>query len=153
MAVGRVIGPWRNAARPSEFGNVGKQWDNEGWLVPIEWVPLDHPFSPRAYLSRIINLLPQNYSPIQTNGHGNQGVYLADISEALANELLKICALNKNATTDALEQLSVTIEEEADQRRIEQNRFLLLRNSGLLKPDEDKAFLESASANLSNDVV
>ena len=94
MAVGRVIGPWREAARPSEFGNVGEQWDHDGWLVPIEWVPLDYPFSPRTYLSRISNLLPEKYSPIQRDtGHGNQGVYLAEISEALGDELQKLCTL------------------------------------------------------------
>ena len=133
MAVGRVTGPWREAARPSEFGNVGEQWDNEGWLVPIEWVPLEYPYSPRAYLSRIRNLLPENYSPIQKNGHGNQGVYLAAISEALANELLKISALNRNAITDSLEQLSVTIEEEAEQRRIEEKPLPSTEKQQLIK--------------------
>ena len=75
MAVGRVAGPWREAARPSEFGNVGEQWDHEGWLVPIEWVLLERPYSPRAYLSRLVNLLPEKYSPIQKDGHGNQAIY------------------------------------------------------------------------------
>jgi hypothetical protein len=72
MAVGRVTGPWREAARPSEFGSIGEQWDEEGWLVPIEWVPLKNPFSPRTYLSTIINLLPEKYSPLQKDGHENR---------------------------------------------------------------------------------
>ncbi|HEX6648296.1 MAG TPA: hypothetical protein VF075_02110, partial [Pyrinomonadaceae bacterium] len=74
MAVGRVIGPWREATRPTEFGNIGKQWDSEGWLVPIEWVPLEYPFSPRAYLSRLVELLPERHSPIRETGLGNQAV-------------------------------------------------------------------------------
>ena len=118
-AVGRVIGPWREAARPSEFGNVGEQWDNEGWLVPIEWIPLEKPFSPRSYLSQIVNLLPGKYSPLQKDGHGNQGVYLTQINDALAHELLTLSELNKNQITESLEQLSVTIEEDAEQQRIE----------------------------------
>jgi len=119
MAVGRVIEPWREAARPREFGNVGEQWDNDGWLVPIEWVPLEKPFSPRSYLSRIVNLLPTRYSPIQKDGHGNQGVYLTQISGTLADELLTISDFNKNQISDSLEQISVTIEEDAEQHRIE----------------------------------
>lgn len=133
MAVGRVIGPWREAARPSEFGNVGQQWDAEGWLVPIDWVPLDHPFNPRAYLSRIVNLLPERYSPIQKDGHGNQGVYLAAISEALGVELLAICAVAKNAIVRSLERLSVTIEEDAEQRRIEDQSIPMTEKRQLIK--------------------
>lgn len=133
MAVGRVAGLWREAARPTEFGTVGEQWDAEGWLVPIEWVPLEYPFSPRAYLSRITNLLPQKYSPIQKDGHGNQGVYLAEISEGLGIELLRICALTKNATTESLEQVSVTIEEDAEQRRIERQSIPVTEKRQLVK--------------------
>jgi putative restriction endonuclease len=118
MAIGRVIGPWREAARPSEFGSVGAQWDHEGWLVPIEWVPLEHPYSPRAFLSRIVNLLPEKYSPIQSDGRGKQAIYLTKISEALGNELLSICELTRNSTIESLQQLSVTIEEEAEEQRI-----------------------------------
>ncbi len=110
IAVGRVLGRWREAARPSEFGSVGEQWDKDGWLVPIEWVPLEFPFSPRAYLSRILDLLPQKHSPLQQNGHGNQSVYLTEISEGLGEELLKLCELTKNATKTSLEQLSIAIE-------------------------------------------
>ena len=119
MAVGRVTGPWREAARPSEFGNVGEQWDHEGWLVPIEWVLLERPYSPRAYLSRIVDSLPEKYSPIQKDGHGNQAIYLASISEALGNELLTICDLTGNSTIEFLQQLSITVEEDAEERRIE----------------------------------
>lgn len=134
MAVGRVIGPWREAARPSEFGNVGEQWDHDGWLVPIEWVPLDYPFSPRTYLSRISNLLPEKYSPIQKDtGHGNQGVYLAEISEALGDELQKLCTLTKNTSTLSLEHLSVAIEEEAEQLRIERKPIPPTEKQQLIK--------------------
>lgn len=134
MAVGRVAGLWREAARPSEFGNVGAQWDHEGWLVPIEWVPLEQPYSPRAYLSRIVNLLPDENSPIRKkDGHGNQGIYLTQISEALGNELLRICELTKNSTTDSLQQLSITLEEEAEERRIERKAIPPTEKKQLIK--------------------
>lgn len=133
MAIGRVMGPSRDAARPSEFGNVGQQWDQEGWLVPIEWVPLEHPYSPRAYLSRIVNLLPEKHSPIRPNGHGNQSIYLAKISEALGNELLRICELTKNSTIDSLQQLSIMFEEEAEERRIERKAIPPTEKQQLIK--------------------
>jgi hypothetical protein len=133
MAIGRVTGSWREAARPSEFGNVGEQWDREGWLVPIEWVPLEYPFSPRAYLSRIVSLLPDKYSPIQKDGHGNQSIYLASISEALGNELLRICDLSGNSTTYFLQELSVTLEEDAEERRIERKTIPPTEKQQLIK--------------------
>lgn len=133
MAVGRVAGLWREATRPSEFGNVGEQWNQEGWLVPIEWVLLEHPYSPRAYLSRIVNLLPEKYSPIQKDGHGNQAIYLTKISEALGNELLRICELTRNSTTDSLQQLSITLEEEAEERRIERTAIPPTEKRQLIK--------------------
>ena len=133
MAIGRVLGPWREATVPTEFGNRGKQWAHEGWLVPIEWVPLEYPYSPRAYLSHIVTLLPEKYSPIRNNGYGNQAIYLTEISEALGNELLRICELTRNSTTDSLQQSSVRIEEEAEERRIERKAIPRTQKQQLIK--------------------
>jgi HNH endonuclease len=133
MAIGRVTGPWREAVRPTEFGNIGEQWAREGWLVPIEWIPLDRPYSPRAYLSRIVSLLPDEYSPIRKDGHGNQSIYLAKISDALGNELLRICELTGNSITDSLQQLSIALEEEAEERQIERRAIPSTEKQQLIK--------------------
>ena len=78
---------------------------------------------------------------------------MAEISEALGNELLKICSLNKNATTESLNSYLSPLKKRQSRHELNESRFLLPRNSSLLKPDVDKESLESASANLSSDVV
>jgi hypothetical protein len=148
MAVGRVMGPWREAVRPSEFGNVGEQWDSDGWLVPIEWVPLKSPFSPRAYLSEIVSLLPERYSPIQKDGHGNQGVYLAEISERLGDKLLSIAGRNKNDITPSLEEVAHSIEEDEEQARIEHAQIPPTAKTQLIKARRGQGIFRIRVGNL-----
>ena len=63
------------ATKPPEFGSAGENWSQEGWLVRVNWQPL----------------LPERHSPISTStGRGNQGVYLAGLSETLGLLLLKL---------------------------------------------------------------
>ena len=63
------------APKPPEFGTAGDNWRLEGWLVRVNWQPL----------------LPERHSPISTSpGRGNQGVYLAGLSETLGLLLLKL---------------------------------------------------------------
>lgn len=82
-AVGRVVQNASKSPKPLEFGKVGDYWSNEGWLVDVNFNEVSRPIRPRDHLSAIGPLLPKRHSPIQANGHGNQGVYLAAISHAL----------------------------------------------------------------------
>ncbi len=85
--VGRVADFAFTAPKPSEFGATGAYWNNEGWLLPVFWTRLDPPIRPRDLLSLIGPLLPEKYSPLQSQtGKGNQGVYLA----AIARELYEV---------------------------------------------------------------
>ena len=38
--VGRVAEFAVTAAKPSEFGEAGANWSNEGWYLPVFWTPL-----------------------------------------------------------------------------------------------------------------
>jgi len=89
-AIGLVTSRGIEATRPNKFGEVGEQWNREGWIVKVDWQLLENPFSPKEYIDRIRNLLPSKYSPIRANGDGNQCCYLASISNDLAKELLSI---------------------------------------------------------------
>ncbi|MCB1567917.1 MAG: HNH endonuclease [Xanthomonadales bacterium] len=87
-AVGQVTEGACASPKPTEFGNVGDYWSNEGWLVSVYFSPAPKPIRPALHIERIGPLLPARYSPIQRNGHGNQGCYLAGISDALGYILL-----------------------------------------------------------------
>jgi putative restriction endonuclease len=71
-----------------DFGNAGENWSQEGWLVGVEFTKLETPFRPKDQIGLIRPLLPGRYSPLQANGDGLQSVYLAEISEDLADVLV-----------------------------------------------------------------
>ena len=93
-AVGRVTEAALVSPKPHEFGKVGDYWANEGWLVNVYFTPASKPLHPKQHIDAIAPLLPPRYSPIQSNGNGNQGTYLASISDALGNILLAFMGID-----------------------------------------------------------
>lgn len=89
-AIGQVVEAASASPKPSEFGNVGDYWSNEGWLVEVYFSPTPKPLSPKQHIEAIAPMLPSRYSPVQKNGNGNQGCYLASISDALGHVLLAL---------------------------------------------------------------
>jgi hypothetical protein len=79
------------APQPAEFGALGAGWANNGWLLPVRWERLLKPVRPASELRQLAPLLPSRYSPIQSaNGKGNQKMYLAEISVAVFDLLVKL---------------------------------------------------------------
>jgi hypothetical protein len=95
-AIGQVTEAASASPKPTEFGSVGDYWSNEGWLVGVYFTPAPKTLRPKAQIETIAPLLPAKYSPIQRNGDGNQGCYLAGISDALG--LLLLVQLSVEAT-------------------------------------------------------
>jgi hypothetical protein len=89
-AIGRVTEAATACPKPDEFGDVGGYWSREGWMVEVDFRPAPQPLRPTRAIDLIRPLLPNRYSPIQPNGHGNQGVYLAAISDALGLLILTL---------------------------------------------------------------
>lgn len=89
-AIGTVVGPAKKAPKPSEFGHTGDYWSDEGWLLTVDFDVLQRPLRPKNHIATIAPLLPSKNSPIQANGNGNQGCYLAAISDVLGRHLLEL---------------------------------------------------------------
>ena len=70
--------------RPDEFGHIGEVWDKVGWRVDVDFQQFAAPARPSQHMTAIAPVLPERYSPIRINGHGNQGVYLAAIPRSMA---------------------------------------------------------------------
>jgi hypothetical protein len=87
IAVGVAMSPAQESSKPKDFGNVGEVWSNDGWKVDVDFTKAENPISPKNHLGAIASLLPDRYSPLQPNGHGNQ-VYLTSISTELGQVLL-----------------------------------------------------------------
>ena len=84
--------------KPTEFGNVGSNWSNVGWRIDVSYKEILNPIKPKDHIEVIRPLLPVKYSPLQTNGNGNQA-YLFDISEELA---LGVVSLMERWVTDII---------------------------------------------------
>lgn len=89
-AVGVVLADASTAPKPLEFGKTGIYWSDEGWFLPVAFDVAPNSFRPKEFIDRIAPLLPQSHSPIRADGNGNQGIYLAEISDELGEVLLRI---------------------------------------------------------------
>ncbi|WP_443631377.1 HNH endonuclease [Candidatus Njordibacter sp. Uisw_056] len=98
-AVGIAVGSAQSAPKPN-FGSVGDQWANEGWLVPVEFQELGNPVRPKDHMFVLAPHLPSKYSPLTKSGDGLQSVYLASLPVELAHGLINLF--------DLKDQLSIT---------------------------------------------
>ena len=89
-ALGVVNGYSKSAPKPTEFGSAGQNWANEGWYLSVRFIELDRPIRPKDHMDSLAVTLPKKYSPLQVNGNGNQGVYLAPVPEVMALELSRL---------------------------------------------------------------
>jgi hypothetical protein len=89
--IGLVEAAAITALKPAEFGSAGENWSQEGWLVRVNWQRLKQPIVPQTFFELLQPLLPKRYSPISTTtGRGNQGIYLAGLSDSLGVLLLQL---------------------------------------------------------------
>lgn len=101
-AVGWVTEAATGSPKPTEFGTVGEYWADEGWLVEVNFRPVSKALRPSERITEIGPMLPPRYSPIQANGHGNQGCYLAGISDELGFLLMAMLGVNEDRDLDAV---------------------------------------------------
>ena len=120
-AIGVVTSDHTEQEKPAAFGTAGDAWSDTGWAVPIHWKILNTPLIPKDHISTIAPLLPDNNSPLQANGNGNQGCYLASINEALGLQIIdlirprnveSITSIEETQNENENEELSISIENE-----------------------------------------
>lgn len=78
------------APKPAEFGNAGRQWDQIGWRVDVQFQRVERGFRPIDWIEKLRPLLPERYAPLQQNGHGVQSIYLTEVPELLALTLAEL---------------------------------------------------------------
>lgn len=91
----KALGIIHRIAEPSpkpDLGPSGAKWDNDGWLVEgiAYWELGKKAFKPADHMEVLRPLLPEKYSPLRSNGKGNE-IYLARLSKNLAEALLGLC--------------------------------------------------------------
>lgn len=113
-ALGIAQGSAQSVTKP-EFGSVGDQWDDEGWLVPVDFEVAEGQVRPRDFIDELIPYLATKYAPLQQNGNGNQGVYLAEVSQEFTQVILEkmgSSALNR-VMVDQVESANAIADEGA----------------------------------------
>jgi putative restriction endonuclease len=73
-----------------DFGSAGKSWSEEGWLVPVEFREFAKPLRPKAHIEGLKPYLPNKYSPLKPTGDGLQAVYLTELPQPLAEQLIRL---------------------------------------------------------------
>jgi hypothetical protein len=99
-SVGRVTVAASPCPKPIEFGNIGDYWSHEGWFVEVDFMDAHRPLQPKEHIQAIGPMLPLRYSPLQKNAHGNQGCYLAGISNALGHTLMALLDMQQVSDLD-----------------------------------------------------
>ena len=137
LAIGIASDRAQTAAKPSEFGNTGANWGAEGWFVKTDFTELNQPIRPVEIIDQLRPTLPPIYSPLQNNGKGNQGVYLAEVPEAMAGILIKELSgqvesvVSKFTVPDDTETLDdeaeETVSQSADLTETEKVQIIMAR--------------------------
>lgn len=121
--------------RPDEFGHIGQVWSEVGWRVDVDFQPFTDPIVPAQHIQSIAPTLPERYSPIRSNGQGNQGVYLAQIPRSMALVIAQLASpevlgivrgieLSDNTETPLPELRGIVEWEERECSRISEDRQL-----------------------------
>lgn len=116
-ALGSIQGPAKTSEKP-DFGTAGGYWANEGWFIPVEFELVDKPVRPKDFVSKLLPHLKGKYDPIQKNGDGNQGVYLAEVTEGFARVIFDEMGRSLDAFA-ANEVIPPDSEDDKEQEAIE----------------------------------
>ncbi|WP_146907126.1 HNH endonuclease [Arenimonas daejeonensis] len=88
--IGVAVSNAYEAPKPLEFGKAGAYWDRIGWRVDVGFIELKTRIRPVDHMGQLGPKLPPRYSPLQSNGHGLQGVYLTYLPDPLAATLIDL---------------------------------------------------------------
>jgi putative restriction endonuclease len=147
-AVGVVTNQAISYPKPINFGQIGDQWGDEGWLVAITWKVVTHPISPKAYISIIKPLLPSKYSPIKPDGNGNQGIYLASISERLGRLLIDMVNIDDIGANSIIHDLQNSLAEEKIATDIDNGSLPPTKRIQLIEARVGQGFFRKAVENI-----
>lgn len=112
-AIGIAVSTAFSSTKPKVFGEAGQNWSQDGWQVDVEFSRADKPIRPKDHMAILAPMLPPKYAPLQANGNGLQGVYLAAVPVEMAQALLTLLnAPELTMPVTRLEDLSFSPEEQ-----------------------------------------
>jgi hypothetical protein len=112
-AVGVASGVAQSITKPF-FGEAGKNWSDDGWYVPVDFILSEYPIRPKEHMEILAPLLPEKYSPLTKDGNGLQGVYLAKVPELMGSALLDLLG-NQDLRMPVVQLSELTFNAEEQQ--------------------------------------
>jgi hypothetical protein len=119
IAVGVVGSYCYESPKPSEFGEVGLNWEAIGWRVRVKFISLLNRVRPKDHIDLLKSLLPPRYSPLQGTGNGIQSVYLTAVPTLLAETLIGLIGAEAEMVVGKAEEVSAQAETQADNADVE----------------------------------
>lgn len=119
IAVGIVGSYCYESPKPSEFGEVGLNWEAIGWRVRVKFITLLNKVRPKDHINLLKSLLPPRYSPLQESGNGIQSVYLTAVPPLLAEALIGLIGAEAEAVVSKAEEVSAKAETQDDNADVE----------------------------------
>jgi putative restriction endonuclease len=132
-AIGVVSGSYESAPKPTEFGSAGGNWSNEGWFVPVTFAELKNQIRPKDHMDLLAPELPTKYSPLQPNGNGNQGVYLAPVPPGLAAVLKSLIGTEFDTVIGSLSVIEGSGVDEEQKRILDDQTISTTERQQLVK--------------------
>jgi len=106
-AVGVILEPAREAAKPAELGSRHEHsGDVEGWCIPVRFGTLARPLRIADHASELKPGLPKSHAPIRANGAANERAPFAAVPDRLADTLR---ILLRGDLEHAVESVSETV--------------------------------------------
>lgn len=123
--------------RSFDFSNIAKKIPILfllSWYTPTSMVSFSlFSFKPKSYIDQISDLLPDKYSPIQKNGNGNQGCYLASISVPLGELLIQLSKTANHIIDDLVTSIVSNILDDDAEEEIESQDIVETEKEQLVK--------------------
>lgn len=119
FAVGVISSYCYESPKPTEFGQVGLNWDNIGWRVRVNFVSLLNKVRPKDHIEVLRPLLPSRYSPLQESGNGIQSIYLTEVPTPFAEVLIGLIGTEATSLREATASSAVLLPMQVDNADLE----------------------------------
>jgi putative restriction endonuclease len=119
FAIGVAVSNCYESPKPIEFGGVGMNWDSIGWKIRVNFVEMQNKVRPKDHMDVLRPVLPGRYSPLQTTGNGDQGVYLTEVAPELAAALIGLIGRQASDLAQATRQQPELVRPPAETADIE----------------------------------
>lgn len=106
-ALAIVSGAHAEMARPESFKTADSDWNNDGWMVPVQYQLVEVPLEVRNHMDLLGQHLPYKYAPIKPSGKANEA-YLCPVPEGMADDLLNLLQTDREELRQWQEDVAVS---------------------------------------------